>query len=342
MNIKFTRNFTDIKGGNVVKYPNQVFSSVKEYKDGSKMTFAVDANFVATEDIDGCLPSSVHRAGLSRLVLTLLRKTASDITTVSGNIPIADYANLKKRIEFSQNVIRESEIGVNNVANDSPTSNNELSKFTTTFKFGKNAGKTAMDIVKENPSNYESILKQNIDFLQGVIDKNPNGPYAESNAKFIAEINELLEVLKTSNKIEPQSSKAINFVVYDSGIKVPNASKLNEHGKTMVYTIKISMNTGMNIPYNVEIMNCYANCPKAGNVDMKSMECKTLLSVRLTEAQLDELIDSIDVKKTRFEMLNAEHAAALEDKYSYYHTPIVKNFEIDESVISEILTKLTK
>ena len=261
---------------------------------------------------------------------------------MSGNIPIGDYANLKKRVEFAQNILRESEISVKK---DTPTqNNNELSKFTTTFKFGKNAGKTAMDIVNENPSNYEAILKQNVDFLQGIIDKNPNGPYAESNSKFIAEINELLGVLKSTNTLASTdaSPKSINFDVYNSGIKVPNASKVNEHGKTMVYTIKISMNTGMNIPYSVEIMNCYATCPKAGNVDMKSMEYKTSLSVRLTEAQLDELIDSIDIKKSRFEMLNAEHAAALEDRYSYYHNPIVKNYDIDESVIAEILTKLTK
>lgn len=327
MKIKINREFPVIKGS-TVKYPNQVFASIKQARN-VKTTFSVDAHMVAVEDGDGITPSELHKAGLSRFVLSILR-IESDTKTVTGNIPVAEVAGFLQEADFSLNYLSFLK------TQSTPQTTGTTQTKTVTLKFGPHKGKTPEEVLLENPANRESL--ENSKKL--LVDKVAQYP---ANQELIDAIDNAIALLE-SGKLAPSNSTVATatkaFPVYESGIKVPNSSKVNEHGKTMVYTINITCDPNMNIPYQVEIMNGYCLVPKDGEVNFSSMEGSVKLNTRLTKMQFASLVANIKRRLNLFEIINAEKSEFLENTHSYHKRDLTKTFEIDEAFMDALAARI--
>ncbi len=323
MNITIENNLTNNEIY-TVKYPKQIFSAIKKKNDTS-MTFSVDANLVAVEDGDNINPGELHKQGLSRFVLGLLSVDKGVGKGVSGNIPVSEMAEFLHEAHFSLN--RLSEIKLQPVA-----TGGAVTKSSVTLKFGPFKGKTPEEVLAENPANKDS-LENTKKLLMEKVAQYP------ANQELIDAIDNAITALSTGSLSAPAPSASVSsFSVYESGIKVPNASKKNENGKTLVYTIKVNCNPNMNIPYEIEIMNGYCLVPKDGEVDFKSMEQNTTLKMRLNKAQMCTLVANIERRLSMFEYLNAERMLHLENKYSYFKQDLSKSFELDDNFMDSLAT----
>lgn len=327
MKINLTRNFPESTTPCTVKYPKQIFSAIKK-KQNTSMTFSVDANLVAVEDGDNINPGEVHKQGLSRFVLGLLSVDNGIGKGVSGNIPVSEMAEFLHEAHFSLNYLSELKL-------QPTTANTEVTTSNVTLKFGPFKGKTPEEVLAENPANKDSL--ENTKKL--LMDKVAQYP---ANQELIDAIDNAINALNSGSLSTPTTPTIKAFNIYESGIKVPNSSKKNANGKTLVYTINVSCNPNMNIPYEVEIMNGYCLVPKDGEVDFKSMEQNTTLKMRLNKAQMCTLVANIERRLTVFEQLHAEKVEALENKYSYFKQDLSKQFEIDDSFLDALASKIAE
>lgn len=319
--INFTRKFKE-QTGCTVKYPKQIFSAIKK-KGNMKTTFAVEAHLVAVDDDNGITPGELHKAGLSRFVLSLLKVDDASKNAVTGNIPVSEIASFLHEAHFSLNYLSQLKVtGTNNASVSSGTG--------VTLKFGTFKGKTPEEVLQENPNNKDA-LENTKKLLMEKVAQYP------ANQELIDAIDAAINNLSSGVKA-PIVSGPKTFSVYSSGIKVPNSSKVNANGKTLVYTIDVECNPNMKIPYDVKIMNGYCLVPKDGEVDFKSMEDNSTINTRLTKEQFCTLIANIERRLNMFEMLNAEKAAFLEDKYSYFHEDLSKDYEIPDEFFEKLAT----
>ena len=333
MNMTIKRTFPESTTECTVKYPKQIFSAIKKKGDVST-TFAVDANLVAVDDADGITPGELHKQGLSRFTFSILNVEKGVGTNVSGNIPIAEIASFLHEAHFSLNYLSELKLQPQATTVNAGTTTSSV-----TLKFGPFKGKTPAEVLTENPANKDSL--ENTKKL--LLDKVAQYP---ANQELIDAIDNAINALNSGSLEVPSAAPTapVSSVVsvFDSGIKVPNSSKKNENGKTLVYTVKVNCNPNMKIPYEVEIMNGYCLVPKDGEVDFKSMENNVTLKMRLSKAQMCTLVANIERRLTIFEQLHAEKVEFLENKYSYFKQDLSKNYEIDEKTLEALAVKIAE
>lgn len=281
------------------KYNNQIASVLR-----SKKTLGVDS-FLSTPNIKKGQPALEMHAGYSRFVFTILDSTSGTMKTAHVNIPAMDVALLKVRTEYA----------INQMMNTSSTPNTDLSEAYTVKLLSRDfSGKSPAQVLIENPDNREK-LEQTRRWLED------NKARYPKNQEQIDAINDALDLLDLG-QLNAVSTNDTIIELYREDIKIPNSNKLNENGKTFVYSINIVCDTSKDFPFAINITNCYAT-PKRSPygqviVDMKTAEKQTKLSILLNTKEWFNIVNRMDSNVKCFEQMNFNHMMELVEAKSYH------------------------
>lgn len=291
-----------------VQYPKQV-ASLLQNKNGEKKTLGINCELsvpkVETER-ERSMPLEIHASGLSRFVFTLIKKTDKIKDFVIANIPADEgYYIYEKTLLSMQEILAAKRTSVSEAEKLSPA-------YLERFSMGVFKGKTPAEILIENANNREALINQG-EFLNKNVEKFP------ANKKMILAIKDALNLLKTGkleNKSIPVSSNVITL--YNEPMK-PLLSNTNEKGNALIYGIKIICDTSRNLPFSMEIMNCYAPVIKTNegtlNPKMKEAEDIKKISMNISEKDWFKTINRVRKTLDNFEMISFKKQYNIADYY---------------------------
>lgn len=280
-----------------IKYPKQV-AGLKQSKNGEKKTLSITCELTAPitdNEREKSMPLEMHASGISRFVFTLIKKTDKTKDFVFANLPADDGYYVFEKTKLSmQEILAAKRTNSGSTETLSPA-------YTERFSIGQYKGKTPAEILLENSANKEGLIKQG-EFLNKNVEKFP------ANKKMIAAIKDAIHLLKEGkleNKVAPTISNVIT--IYDEPMK-PLVSNKNSKGNSLVYGIKIQCDTSRNLPFNIEIMNCFAPVDKTEegtlNPRMRDAEDIKKISMNLSEKDWYKTINRIEKTLENFELIS--------------------------------------
>lgn len=300
------------------KYPWQV-DSIIHRSSTTKKTLGIDALLFSPKESDDdrtpTPPLQMHE-GYSRFKGTLIVKDKKAAKFVSFNIPAEDIPYIHEMTKQLMTVSLNKKMQGTVNAEKNTEGNNELSShkaFTEKFIMGNLKGKTPGQILSENDSNVD-VLKKQREFLV----KNLKGH--ENNQKLIDAIDDAF-ALKEEGKLEKLSESrtttaSSEITVYSCEPK--NIKPLDAEGRYTVYQISVTYNPSMNLPYCVNVMNCFAPVEtKDGNkIIMSKAVNKQEFNIRVSEQEWFKMIDRMLAQKNLFESMTYPEQIKLAAKIS--------------------------
>lgn len=288
-----------------IKYPKQV-ASLLQSKNGEKKTLGISSELSSPRvqnEREKSMPLEMHASGISRFVFTLIKKTEKDKDFVIANVPADEgYYIYEKTVLSMQEILASKRTVVSDTAL-SPA-------YTEKFSMGNFKGKTPAEILLESADNRQALISQG-EFL------NKNAEKFPANKKMITAIKDALNLLK-EGKLEKKSAPAPSNVItiYNEPMK-PLLSNKDEKGNCLVYGIKILCDTSRNLPFSIEIMNCYAPVEKTkeGTLNPKMREAENIRKILMNISEKDWFKTINRVKKTldNFETVTYEKQAEISD-----------------------------
>ncbi len=200
---------------------------------------------------DGVNPLSAMHEKFSRFSFAVINKGQSSTMNMRFFSDTPESAN--SYIEFRElaNMAKEMHLK----AKFSPTQGANTPAFTLVFLAGRDIqGKTAAQVLKENPNGREVLSKQR-DYLQQNVAKNRN------YQQFIDAIDEALAL---SNEQINAAADSVEICLFKSGLR-SNSYKKNSNGKVLCYDGSIMFYPGADSPLKVSITNYYAKTEKTDN-----------------------------------------------------------------------------
>lgn len=190
---------------------------------------------------------------LSRFEFSLIAKVNSATGVVVFNIPAKELNEIKLKTDIAVNYLmtRESQ----NQPAGSPA-------YTTRLTLTKFKGRTAADVLLENPENEKTLLEGKA-WLEANL-KNPS--YAENNKKQIEAIDDALALLnaeKLSKEGASASGSGKVLTIYKRDHKYKSTKDAN--GNNLVYSISITCDTSRDKPFVIEVSNCFAPLMPSAN-----------------------------------------------------------------------------
>ena len=172
--------------------------------------------------------------------------------------------------------------------------------YTERFNLGNLKGKSPAEVLNENSNGRDLLIEQG-NFL------NKNAEKFPANKKMIAAIKEALQLQK-EGKLEKQTEGPANIItIYDENLKILRSQK-RDNGKLMVYGINIVCNTSRNLPFSIEISNCFAPVDIADNgkmnAKMKEAEDIKKISMNMTEKDWFKIISRMKKNLNNFETIH--------------------------------------
>lgn len=293
-----------------IKYPKQV-ASLLQSKNGEKKTLGINSELTSPKvenEKEKSMPLEMYASGLSRFVFTLIKKTDKNKEYVMANVPADEgYYIYEKTLLSMQEILASKRTVISEKDTLSPA-------YTERFSMGNFKGKTPAEVLLESAGNKEGLIKQG-EFLNKNADKFP------ANKKMIAAIKDALNLLK-NEKLENKSAPAPSNVItlYNEPMK-PLLSNKNEKGNYLVYGIKILCDTSRNLPFSIEIMNCYAPVVKTdeGTLNPKMKEAEDIKKISMNISEKDWFKTINRVKKTldNFETITYRNQAKLSE-YAFW------------------------
>lgn len=293
--------------GQTINYPFQVNSLIQD-KQGVKKTLGIDAQLSvpdASSEQEKAMPLEMH-SGFSRFVATLIQKDNNEKIFVKANIPARDVAYIYEKSKAAMSVIANMSV----IDNDE----NLSLAYTERFTMGNYKGKTPAEILIENPNNKDKLIEQG-KFLNGNISKFP------ANKKKIEAIRDAINLLKegklSGENVKSKSSSVIT--IYDEQMKSLRSTK-DEKGRCLVYGIKIVCDSSRNLPFYVEIMNCYAPV-KVDNIGRLQPQMKEAVNTQkiymnITEKDWFKTVYAMNQALENFELIHFEFQEKIaEDAY---------------------------
>ena len=273
-----------------IPYPYQVASLIQQ-KNGEKKTLGVDSRLFSPNEkseTEKAMPLEMHSC-FSRFVFTLIKKDAKTKDFVKANVPAEDAYYIFEKTKLAMQEILASK----RVKTDETLS----SAYTERFSMGIFKGKTPAEVLLESSDNKQSLIKQG-EFL------NQNAEKFPANKKMIAAIKDALALSK-AGKLENKTAVPSNIIiVYNEPMK-PLRSQTNDKGNCFVYGIKIQCDTSRNLPFMIEIMNCYAPLDVTSegtlNPRMKEAEDTKKIFMNMTEKDWFETINRVHKTLENFE-----------------------------------------
>ena len=282
------------------KYNNQIDSVLR-----AKKTLGVDA-FLSTPNVKSGQPPLEMHAGYSRFVLTILDNTSESTKAIHANVHADEVALLKFKTECAVNHM----INLQTQPEDSDTS----PAYTVKLLSREFSGKTPAQVLLENESNREK-LEQTRKWLD---DNKARYPKNQEQIDAIEDALDLLDLGQLEKKISSETT----IELYREDIKIPNANKLNEHGKTFVYSLSIICDPTKDFPFAINISNCYATPKRSpyGQViaDMSSAENLYKTSILLSTKEWYRIINKMDSHVRCFEQMHFPYMMELMKARSYF------------------------
>ena len=211
------------------KYPKELFSSIRKYKDGQTKTFSVEGLFARGNEVAPLIPP-----GYSRLKVSIFANDGG----VNGNIRETEIESI---YEASKVCLSDCLFG---------SKNNESVQ--TPFFAGRNKGKTPAQVLLE--TNDLQVLREERKFLSQNADKFPR------NKEVIKSIDEAAQLYKEGKLTDVGGS--INIYHSDSR----SIGKEDEEGMKKVYGIDINYFGGK---FTIEINNYKAPVSVAENGSLR-------------------------------------------------------------------------
>lgn len=273
-----------------INYPFQVASLIQQ-KNGEKKTLGIDSRLFSPNEkseTEKAMPLEMHSC-FSRFVFTLIKKDTKTKDFVKANVPAEDaYYIFEKTKLAMQEILASKRIKAEDALS---------AAYTERFGMGVFKGKTPAEVLLESSNNKEALIKQG-EFL------NQNAEKFPANKKMIAAIKDAFALLK-EGKLENKSTAPSNIVVIYNEPMKPLRSQKNEKGNCFVYGIKIQCDTSRNLPFMIEIMNCYAPLDVTSegtlNPRMKEAEGTKKIFMNMTEKDWFETINRVHKTLENFE-----------------------------------------
>ena len=282
------------------KYNEQVISIKR-----TKKTLGVDA-LLFTPNIKSGQPAFEMHAGYSRFKFSLLDNSTGKLNVLNFNVHADEVGLLKLRSEFAINYMMESKMKVS----DLPAT----PAYTVKMASKEYNGKTPAQILAEDPSKKEALISTK-KWLMDNLAKYPR------NQEQIDAIDEALDLLDFGTLKNVEAASNI-IEIYKADIKIPNAAKVNENGKTFVYSVSIVCDTGKDFPFAINIQNMYATPRKSptGQItaDLKSAENNVKSSLLLTTDEWYKIVNKMDKLVDCFEHTNYPHMMELVKAKSFF------------------------
>lgn len=295
-----------------IPYPNQVASLIQR-KNGEFKTLGVDCALSRaneTREAEKSMPLEMH-SGFSRFVFTLLKKSNESKQYVKANIPADDIMYIFEKTKLSMQEI----LAAKRLSGSEKLS----SAYTERFSMGTYKGKTPAEILIETPNERKNLIKQG-EFLSKNLEKFP------ANKKMIIAIKEALNLQK-ENKLENKNTNSGGSVVtvYNEQVKALKSTK-NEKGLCLVYGIKITCDTSRNLPFMIEIQNCYAP------IDIGD---DGIMNPRMREAENIQKIFMNMTEKDWYKVINRCYQTVCSfESVIYRHQALVANYVSQKNRLS--------
>ena len=229
----------------------------------------------------------IEDIGYSRFVMTLVDKSGDVTIFPFGNIPACEISYIKsmKDIALQQKVLQPpgAELPDRDTAEG----------YSATFQFGRNAGKTVVDVLCDPQLGISALLREK-EFLRTKVDRFPR------NQLMIDEICRLEKEL-TEGTFDPKAVQARPLggnliVLYEQNFKYLN-SKKDVKGHPLVYAIKMTFNPLRRYSWEVTIKNGFAPVqtkPNGGtSVVGTEISNVTQSSLRMMDVEFCSMIDKM-------------------------------------------------
>ena len=274
-------------------------------------TLGVDANLclpTAEEyEAERKMPLQMH-SNYSRFTLTILE---GGIGT-KANIPASDIDLICEETRLGLEKILDYEL-------NKPSEKKRSVAYTQKLFDKKFSGKTPAEVLLEDPSKKEELLKTR-KFLEANISKYKANQY---------QINAIDDAITLFEKGELDADGTVNsastafFSIYDEPTKIPNANKTDKKGNTFVYSISIKCAPDKDYPFIINIMNGMAPVKKdsTGRIvaELSKIEDEQKNSFLLTKKEWVKLSRKMQKTVENFESMYFEKQYRLAQKNSYHH-----------------------
>lgn len=282
-----------------INYPFQV-ASIKQEKQGVKKTLGIDAQLSVPNpesEAEKSMPLEMH-SGFSRFVATLIKKDSKAKSFIKANIPADEVPYIFEKTKIAMGLLASGKM------TPAKESGEPLSlAYTERFAMGNLKGKTPAEVLLENPENKKILIEQG-EYLKKNLEKFP------ANKQKIEAIRDAIHLLK-EGKLEKKNAAVqpeCVYVIYDEQMKTLKSMK-DDDGRFMVYGIKIVCDTSRNLPFALEITNCY--CPvdisENGKMNPRMKEAVNIQknAINLTEKDWFKVVQRMQTTLDRFEILHA-------------------------------------
>lgn len=280
-------------------------------KSGVK-TLAVSAKFYANNKDDE-LP--FRESNLSRLEASVIDGKGPASNVLTFNIPAWEINELwlKTRVAVQMLMLNEMPCGSASTGGDGTASS---LAFSVSLMLNAFKGKTPGAVLAADPSQKGALLSGR-EWLASNLAKYP------ANQKQIDAIDEAFKLLEenklteTANTDKPSiGAKVLSIYKRDYKYK----SKKDSAGNNLVYSVNITCDPSRNMPFTIEVMNCYAPVISSGGHPIVKTASATNIkrvSMSLSDSEwIGITAQAYDLYKN-FKLLNAPRAFDRVAKNSY-------------------------
>ena len=275
----------------------QIFSAGR--KDGF---FYVTSNLGPAKAADGVPPMETY-AKWSRFHFNIVIGGKS---SVRANLKPTEVADPKLRTQFAYQKHLEAECSSFGSVGTGAAGGGNMASPAYSVKFGMGTlkGKSPAEVLMENPANVNMLLTQK-EFLAKNADKYPK------NREQMNAIDDAINLLNAGMLSAESAVAASNppITIFESDLQ-PQATKLRQDGKTLVYTMKITFTPGDKSPVYIEIVNFYAPSMRTpdGRVIVKAGDKsdEVRYTRNLTSSEWAACVDALESNMRQFEIVYAK------------------------------------
>ena len=191
--------------------------------------------------------------------------------------------------------------------------------YTQKLTMKKYGNKTPAEILIADPGAKTDLLATKL-WLTDHLSKYPK------NKEMIAAIDEAIDLLD-AGKLDSGSvvhTTNASVPIYQSGIKIPHAKKMDDDGCTNIYTLDILFDTNRDSPFQVKIMNCMAPTVSAWDgsgritADLSKSKNKTEISQYLLQEEWLKICNQCVDVLHNFEETYFPQQWKLANQFDYY------------------------
>ena len=277
---------------------------------GATKTLATSAAFKTNKN-EGELP--FRESNLSRLEMSLLIKSGPKTEVHVFNIPAREINEVKLKTDIAVSKLMCSAPSVAHV-NGEGFANSPA--FTVNLLINAFKGRTPAEVLSANPESKAELLKGR-EWLANNLSKYP------ANKTQIEAIDDAINLLAIgelpARSTDTPSITSNIMTIYKREYKYKSTKDAN--GNNLVYSVTITCDPSKNMPFEVNVMNCYAPVitNSGGQTIVKTAEATNMkrASISLSDSEWIGLISQAYDLYQNFKTINASNAFNRVEENSY-------------------------